>query len=111
MYPPAELDAALSSRELRAAVTDFKHDPATNRIELVPFAEDLPELPAPAQRADHADKLAALAEGCTSLATDLKQDAPTYRGRSRAIFAAMPNRRSMVPDTPIPDCSATMAQR
>ncbi len=71
-----KLDAALTSVELRTALTDFNHDPSSNRVELVPYAEDLPELPTGALRADHANKLAALGAGCSSLAVDLREDAP-----------------------------------
>ncbi|MDH3666454.1 MAG: hypothetical protein OEN23_05945 [Paracoccaceae bacterium] len=81
-----KLRAVLSSVELRAALTDFRYDPSTNQIELVPFESDFHAIPEGRLGADYADKLAALAESCSNLAEDLDEDAPNVpRALSRDL--------------------------
>ena len=59
---PAQLDAALISIELRAALADFELDDLARLMRMVPFVEDLKHLDNPLLEKDRANKLSELAE-------------------------------------------------
>ena len=66
----ANLDAALRSDSLQAALTDFKFDDVTLQMQMVPFREEVPTISNPAHRKALENMLSELAEGMSDLSAD-----------------------------------------
>ena len=73
--PVAEqVETALASNQLRAAIADFTYDDLSQLMRMVPFLDDIKAIDDPDIAQDRANKLSELYDGFADLAEDIRAD-------------------------------------